>query len=224
MLRFGRQRGKKRRALRLLRHRSPRLGRVLPQVPGRRQGLRGRRRAAGRRLRREGAGAGPARELGRCGPRSRATRVSVDAAEWDQLAADINRRGFYAAQLDGDELAGLREDRPARWTGCSAARSPRRRSAGASSPPNGSTRRCGASSRRATTTRWTPTRCYAADERVEFPSGTGVCDLGPVGDGQPGGGAVHAVEHRAGVARRRTWPSGSPSCLTRCPRGGGRAS
>src|ERR1700751_165121 len=33
--------------------------------------------------------------------------VSVDAAEWDQLAADINRRGFYSAQLDGDELAGL---------------------------------------------------------------------------------------------------------------------
>src|ERR1700745_3060081 len=31
--------------------------------------------------------------------------VSVPADGWDQLTADINRRGFYAAQLDAAELA-----------------------------------------------------------------------------------------------------------------------
>src|SRR5579862_1495875 len=37
-------------------------------------------------------------------------QVSVAADGWDQLTADINRRGFYAAQLDTGELAELRQD------------------------------------------------------------------------------------------------------------------
>src|SRR5580692_7155155 len=36
--------------------------------------------------------------------------VSVPADGWDQLAADINRRGFYSAQMEPGELAELRED------------------------------------------------------------------------------------------------------------------
>src|SRR5690349_7532164 len=36
--------------------------------------------------------------------------VSVPADGWDQLTADINRRGFYAAQMDAAELAELRQD------------------------------------------------------------------------------------------------------------------
>src|SRR5579859_389038 len=40
--------------------------------------------------------------------------VSVAAGDWDKLAADINRRGFYAAQLEAGELAVLREDPAAR--------------------------------------------------------------------------------------------------------------
>jgi uncharacterized protein len=36
--------------------------------------------------------------------------VTVPADGWAQLTADINRRGFYAAQLSADELAGLRAD------------------------------------------------------------------------------------------------------------------
>src|SRR5579859_8277416 len=36
--------------------------------------------------------------------------VSVAAGDWDKLAADINRRGFYAAQLEAAELAELRQD------------------------------------------------------------------------------------------------------------------
>src|SRR5216683_6181679 len=31
-------------------------------------------------------------------------QVSVAAGEWDQLTADINRRGFYASQMDATEL------------------------------------------------------------------------------------------------------------------------
>ena len=36
--------------------------------------------------------------------------VSVPADGWDQLTADINRRGFYAAQMDAAELAELQQD------------------------------------------------------------------------------------------------------------------
>ena len=36
--------------------------------------------------------------------------VRVPADGWGQLTADINRRGFYAAQLDAAELAELRQD------------------------------------------------------------------------------------------------------------------
>jgi Icc-related predicted phosphoesterase len=104
--------------------------------------------------------------------------VSVDAAEWDQLAADINRRGFYAAQMDGDELAGLREDPGAldrlfrsqiaaqaeRWCQLAAERlDPAVRciiTPGNDDPVDADP-------------------VYAADERVEFPSAA-VCDLGPV--------------------------------------------
>ena len=37
-------------------------------------------------------------------------QVSVPADGWDQLTADINRRGFYAAQMEPDELAELQQD------------------------------------------------------------------------------------------------------------------
>jgi hypothetical protein len=37
-------------------------------------------------------------------------QVSVPADGWDQLTADINRREFYAAQLEPEELAELRQD------------------------------------------------------------------------------------------------------------------
>ena len=105
------------------------------------------------------------------------SEVSVAAAEWDQLAAEINRRGFYAAQVDDDELAGLRQDPAAldrlfrsqiaaqaeRWCQLAAERlDPAVRciiTPGNDDPVDADP-------------------VYAADERVEFPSGT-VCDLGP---------------------------------------------
>src|SRR5215813_5512061 len=37
-------------------------------------------------------------------------QVSVPTDGWDQLTADINRRGFYAAQMDAAELAELQQD------------------------------------------------------------------------------------------------------------------
>lgn len=104
--------------------------------------------------------------------------VSVAAGEWDRLAADINRRGFYAAQLEPGEVAGLREDSGAldrlfrseiaaqakRWCQLAAERlDPAVRciiTPGNDDPVDADP-------------------VYAADERVEFPSGT-VCDLGPV--------------------------------------------
>jgi uncharacterized protein len=36
--------------------------------------------------------------------------VSVPAAEWDRLAADINRAGFYPVRMEADELAALNDD------------------------------------------------------------------------------------------------------------------
>jgi uncharacterized protein len=36
--------------------------------------------------------------------------VSVPAAEWDRLAADINRAGFYPVRMETDELATLNDD------------------------------------------------------------------------------------------------------------------
>jgi Icc-related predicted phosphoesterase len=104
--------------------------------------------------------------------------VSAPAAEWDRLAADINKRGFYAAQLDPDELAGLQAD-PAtldrlfrsqiaaqaqRWCALAAERlDPEVRciiTPGNDDPVDADP-------------------VYAADERVEFPESR-VCDLGPV--------------------------------------------
>jgi uncharacterized protein len=104
--------------------------------------------------------------------------VTVDAAEYDQLAADINRRGFYAAQMDAAELDGLREDPAAldrlfrteiaaqarRWCQLAAERlDPKIRCI--ITPGNDDL--------------VDADPVYAADERVEFPSGV-VCDLGPV--------------------------------------------
>src|SRR6516225_566779 len=104
--------------------------------------------------------------------------VSVPADGWDRLAADINRRGFYAAQMDPAELAELQQDGAAldrkfrsqiaaqaeRWCRLAAERlDPAVRciiTPGNDDPVDADS-------------------VYAADERVEFPSGT-VCDLGPV--------------------------------------------
>jgi Icc-related predicted phosphoesterase len=36
--------------------------------------------------------------------------VTVPEAEWDQLAADVNRAGFYPVRMDVDELAALEAD------------------------------------------------------------------------------------------------------------------
>lgn len=105
-------------------------------------------------------------------------QVTVPASEWDRLAADINRRGFYATQMHADELAELREDAGARdrlfrteiaaqakrWCQLAAARlDPAVRciiTPGNDDPVDADP-------------------VYAADERVEFPTGE-VCDLGPV--------------------------------------------
>ena len=104
--------------------------------------------------------------------------VSVPADAWDRLAADINKRGFYAAQLDADELAGLRQDPAAldrlfrsqiaaqaqRWCALAAERlDPAVRciiTPGNDDPVDADP-------------------VYAADERIEFPESR-VCDLGPV--------------------------------------------
>jgi uncharacterized protein len=104
--------------------------------------------------------------------------VSVPAAEWDRLAADINKRGFYAAQLDAAELAALQQDPAAldrlfrsqiaaqaqRWCALAAERlDPAVRciiTPGNDDPVDADP-------------------VYAADERVEFPESR-VCDLGPV--------------------------------------------
>jgi uncharacterized protein len=106
------------------------------------------------------------------------TKVSVAAEGWAQLTADINRRGFYATQLHADELAVLRADPDAldrlfrseiaaqaeRWCQLAAERlEPAVRciiTPGNDDPVDADP-------------------VYAADQRVEFPSGT-VCDLGPV--------------------------------------------
>jgi uncharacterized protein len=104
--------------------------------------------------------------------------VSVPAGDWDKLTADVNRRGFYAAQLDPGELAELRQDPAAldrkfrseiaaqarRWCQLAAERlDPAVRciiTPGNDDPVDADS-------------------VYAADARVEFPSGM-VCDLGPV--------------------------------------------
>jgi len=104
--------------------------------------------------------------------------VSVPAAEWDRLAADINKRGFYAAQLDAAELAALQQDPAAldrlfrsqiaaqaqRWCALAAERlDPVVRciiTPGNDDPVDADP-------------------VYAADGRVEFPESR-VCDLGPV--------------------------------------------
>src|SRR5215468_7049066 len=104
--------------------------------------------------------------------------VSVPTDGWDQLTADINRRGFYAAQMEPEELAELQQDGAAldrkfrseiaaqaqRWCKLAAERlDPAVRciiTPGNDDPVDADS-------------------VYAADERVEFPSGT-VCDLGPV--------------------------------------------
>ena len=104
--------------------------------------------------------------------------VSVPAAEWDRLAAEINRRGFYAAQMDGGELSELRQDPAAldrlfrsqiaaqarRWCQLAAERlDPAVRciiTPGNDDPVDADP-------------------VYAADERIEFPESS-VCDLGPV--------------------------------------------
>src|SRR5215471_18509739 len=105
-------------------------------------------------------------------------QVSVPTGGWDQLTADINRRGFYAAQMEPEELAELQQDGAAldrkfrseiaaqaqRWCKLAAERlDPAVRciiTPGNDDPVDADS-------------------VYAADERVEFPSGT-VCDLGPV--------------------------------------------
>src|SRR6516165_7064333 len=104
--------------------------------------------------------------------------VGVPAGGWDQLTADINRCGCDAAQMEPEELAELQPDGAAldrkfrsqialqaeRWCRLAAERlDPAVRciiTPGNDDPVDADP-------------------VYAADERVEFPSGT-VCDLGPV--------------------------------------------
>ena len=104
--------------------------------------------------------------------------LRVPADGWDQLTADINRRGFYAAQLDADELAELRQDAAAldrKFRSEIAAQAERwcRLAAERLDPAV----RCIITPGNDDPVAADPV--YAADERVEFPSGM-VCDLGPV--------------------------------------------
>ena len=118
------------------------------------------------------------REDGSLRARVDGNEVSVPAAEWDRLAADINKRGFYAAQMDAGELSGLQQDptrldrlfrsqiaaQAQRWCQLAAERlDPAVRciiTPGNDDPVDADP-------------------VYAADERVEFPESR-VCDLGPV--------------------------------------------
>jgi Icc-related predicted phosphoesterase len=118
------------------------------------------------------------REGGTLRARIDGNEITVPAQDWDKLAADINRRGFYAAQMDSAELAELQQDPAAldrkfrseiaaqaeRWCQLAADRlDPSVRciiTPGNDDPVDAD-------------------HVYAADERVEFPSGE-VCDLGPV--------------------------------------------
>src|SRR5580700_3398327 len=50
------------------------------------------------------------REGGTLRTRIDGAEVTMPAEDWDRLAADINRRGFYAAQMDSAELTELNED------------------------------------------------------------------------------------------------------------------
>ena len=104
--------------------------------------------------------------------------VSVPAGEGGRLAADINRKGFYSAEMEPEELGELRQDPIAvdrkfrseiaaqaeRWCRLAAERlDPAVRciiTPGNDDPVDADP-------------------VYAADKRVEFPSGI-VCDLGPV--------------------------------------------
>src|SRR5579863_103712 len=101
------------------------------------------------------------------------TELTVPADGWDSLAADINRRGFYAAQMDQEELAELRADAAAldrKFRSEIAAQAGRwcRLAAERLDPAV-----------RCIITPGNDDPVYAADERVEFPTGI-VCDLGPV--------------------------------------------
>ena len=104
--------------------------------------------------------------------------VSVPVGEGGRLAADINRKGFYSAEMEPEELGELRQDPIAvdrkfrseiaaqaeRWCRLAAERlDPAVRciiTPGNDDPVDADP-------------------VYAADKRVEFPSGI-VCDLGPV--------------------------------------------
>ena len=172
----------------------------------------------GRRLRRQGHRPGAAEDGIAARPRSSGEDVTVPEAEWDRLAADIDQARPLPVRMDarraGRAVAGTRQ----RWTGCSAARSRRSCSGGATSPPSGSTPQCAASSRRATMTRWTRTRCWPRTSRVECPE-LELCDLGPVTMASLGVVPTHAVEHRAGVHRGGPGQADQRACSTRCPSG-----
>ena len=136
----------------------------------------------------------------------RGEQVAVPAAEEERLCSEINMLGFYPVEMDEAEVERIGRDKPYLEELFRREITPSSR-AGASSPPTGSTPRCAASSRPATTTRSRSTPCSSADERVECPERE-LCELGPavlasIGD----------VTRRRGTPSastpRRSWASGS---------------
>ena len=208
------------RAAHLLRHRRARLGRLLPQVPGRGQGLRGRRRCCW-------AATSPARAWSRCCARDGTLRARDRRQGGDRAADGVGPAGrrhqqgaaSTPSQMDADELAGLQAGPGRAGPARSAARSRRRRSGGATLAAErlDPAVRCIITPGNDDPVDADPV--YAADERVEFPESERVRPRAGR-HGQPGRGAVHAVEHRAGVLGGGPGQADHPSCWTRCPRAG----
>ena len=127
--------------------------------------------------------------------------VTVPEAEWDRLASEVNRAGFYPVRMDADEVARLNDDpdaldrlfrqeisaRMQAWCDLAAERlDPAVRciiTPGNDDPVDADA-------------------VLAAHPRVECPELRAVRPRAGH-DGQPGRRPHHALEHRAGVHRRR---------------------